>query len=125
MVSVHDEDETERAERLARWRAEQAVHRWYSDQATLNSATFPIYAAEDWLARINGQGSSNGQLTQITIAHAESMPDPLFAGRPPIEITTSINTYPSEDLSSPGTPTNHASSPTSAKSRPTGSLTPR
>jgi hypothetical protein len=92
-----DEDEAAREARMARIRAEQAVQRWYANKMTLMAVTFPIYAAEGWPARINGQGSRGDDLTHLTIAHAETLPDSMFVQRPRIEVTTSIDSYhPSE-----------------------------
>jgi hypothetical protein len=85
------EDEAAREARMARIRAEQAVQRWYANKMTLLGVTFPIYAAEGWPARINGQGSRGDDLTQLTIAHAETLPDSMFVERPRIEVTTSID----------------------------------
>lgn len=85
------EDEAAREARLARIRAEQAVQRWYADKMTLMAVAFPIYAAEGWPARINGQGSQGDDLIQLTIAHAETLPDLMFVQRPRIEVTTSID----------------------------------
>lgn len=97
MRSRRDEDEEEdataQAARLARVRAEQAVQRWYSAKVTLMGVTFPVYAAERWPARINGQGSSGDDLTHLTIAHAESLDDSGFVRRPRIEVTTSIDPH--------------------------------
>ncbi len=73
-----DEDEVARAARMARIRAEQAAQRWYSNKITLMAATFAIYAAEDWPARINGSGSHGDDLTCLAIAHAETLPDSMF-----------------------------------------------
>jgi hypothetical protein len=86
-----DEDVAAREARMARIRAEEAVRRWYSNKMTLMAVTFPIYAAEGWPARINGQGSRGGDLTHLVIAHAETLPDSMFVERPRIEITTSID----------------------------------
>jgi hypothetical protein len=86
-----DEDAAAREARMARIRAEQAVQRWYANKMTLTGVTFPIYAAEGWPARINGQGSQGDDLTQLTIAHAETVPDAMFIERPRIEVTTSID----------------------------------
>jgi hypothetical protein len=66
---LEDEDEAVRAERIARYRAELRVQRWYEDKLTLRAVTFPIYAAEDWPAQIRGSGSRNDELTELTIAH--------------------------------------------------------
>jgi hypothetical protein len=88
-----DEDEAARQARMARIRAEQAVQRWYANKMTLLGVTFPIYAAEGWPARINGQGSSGDDLTYLSIAHAETLPDSMFIERPRIEVTTSIDSY--------------------------------
>jgi hypothetical protein len=93
-----DEDAAAREARLARVRAEQAVQRWYSNKITLMAVTFPIYAAEGWPARINGSGSHGDELTQLTIAHAEMMPDPVFVLRPRIEVRTSIDPYQPGEL---------------------------
>ncbi|HET9719663.1 MAG TPA: hypothetical protein VFP55_06270, partial [Solirubrobacteraceae bacterium] len=46
---------------------------------------FPIYAAEDWPAQINGQGSSGDDLTSLTIADAETLPDAVFVQHPRLE----------------------------------------
>jgi hypothetical protein len=93
-----DEDAAARAARMARIRAEQAVQRWYANKITLMGVTFPIYAAEGWPARINGQASSGDDLIRLTIAHAETLPDPMFLQRPRIEVTTSIDPYQPSEL---------------------------
>jgi hypothetical protein len=93
-----DEDEAAREARMARIRAEQAVQRWYADKMTLRGVTFPIYAAEGWPARISGQGSSGDDLTHLSIAHAETLPDSLFVERPRIEVTTSVDSYQPSEL---------------------------
>jgi hypothetical protein len=83
---------------MARIRAEQAVQRWYANKMTLMGVTFPIYAAEGWPARINGQGSQGDDLTHLRIAHAETLPDSMFVQRPRIEITTSIDPHQPGEL---------------------------
>lgn len=89
-----DEDAAARAARMARIRAEQAQQRWYSNKITLMAATFPIYAAEGWPARINGSGSHGDDLTHLRIAHTETLSeDSMFVQRPRIEVTTSIGPY--------------------------------
>jgi len=93
-----DEDAAAREARMARIRAEQAVQRWYATKMTLMGVTFPIYAADGWPARINGQGSHGDDLTHLTIAHAETLPDSMFVERPRIEVTTSIDPYQPGDL---------------------------
>jgi hypothetical protein len=92
------EDEAAREARMARIRAEQAVQRWYANKMTLLGVTFPIYAAEGWPARINGQGSSGDDLIHLSIAHAETLPDSMFVERPRIEVTTSIDPYQPGEL---------------------------
>ena len=87
-----DEDPAAREARMARIRAEQAVQRWYANKMTLMGVTFPIYAAEGWPARINGQGSHGDDLTRLVIAHAETPPNSMFVERARIEVTTSIDT---------------------------------
>jgi catechol 2,3-dioxygenase-like lactoylglutathione lyase family enzyme len=94
-----DEDEATQTARLARVRAEQAVQRWYSDKMTLMGVTFPIYAAEGWLARINGSGSHGDDLTQLTIAHTETLPHWTPGVRPSVEVTTSIDPHQPGELS--------------------------
>ncbi len=84
-----DGDETARAERIARARAEQRVHRWYANTLTLRAVTFPVYAAEGWPAQICGSGSRGDELTELTIAHTRSADADLFDERPWLEITTS------------------------------------
>ena len=93
-----NEDEATRDARMARIRAEQAVQRWYANKMTLMGVTFPIYAAEGWPARINGQGSHGDDLTHLVIAHAERLPDSMFVQRPRIEVTTSIDPYERGEL---------------------------
>jgi len=83
---------------MARIRAEQAVQRWYSDKMTLTGVTFPIYAAEGWPARIKGSASHGDDLTQLRIAHAETLPDSILVQRPRIEITTSIDPHQPGEL---------------------------
>lgn len=92
------EDAAAREARMARVRAEQAVQRWYANKMTLMGVAFPIYAAEGWPARINGQGSRGDDLTQLTIAHAETLPDSAFVERPRIEVTTSIDPHQPGEL---------------------------
>jgi hypothetical protein len=93
-----DEDAAAREVRMARIRDEQRVQRWYANKMTLMAVTFPIYAAEGWPTRINGQGSHGDDLTSLTIAHAETLPDSLFVERPRIEVTTSIDPYQAGEL---------------------------
>jgi len=93
-----EEDPAAREARMVRIRAEQAVQRWYAKKMTLMGATFPIYAAEGWAARINGQGSHGDDLTHLTIAHAETLPDSMFVERPRIEVTTSIDPHQPGEL---------------------------
>jgi len=87
-----DEDPAAREARMVWIRAEQAVQRWYANKMTLMGVTFPIYAAEGWPARINGQGSHGDDLTRLVIAHAETPPNSMFVERARIEVTTSIDT---------------------------------
>jgi hypothetical protein len=89
-ASLEDEDESTRSERLARWRAERRVQRWYQGKITLLAATFPIYAAEGWPAKISGSGSRHDQLTELTIAHTDTDDADPLEERPRIEVTTSI-----------------------------------
>jgi hypothetical protein len=93
-----DEDADARDARMARIHAEHAVQRWYANKMTLMGVTFPIYAAEGWPARINGQGSHGDDLTHLRIAHAETLPDSMFVQRPRIEVTTSIDPYQPGEL---------------------------
>ena len=93
-----DEDEAARADRMARIHAEQMTQRWYADKITLMAVRFPVYAAEGWPARINGSGSAGDDLTQLTIAHAETLPDAIFVPRPRIEVTTSVDPYQQGEL---------------------------
>ena len=93
-----EQDAAAREARMARIRAERTVQRWYANKMTLMGATFPIYAAEGWPARINGQGSNGDDLTSLTIAHAKTLPDSMFVERPRIEVTTSIDPYQPGEL---------------------------
>jgi hypothetical protein len=88
-----DEDPVAQQERMARMRAEEAVQTWYATKMTLSGVSFPIYAAENWPARINGSGSRGDNLTKLVIAHIETLPDTRFAERPRIEITTSVDSH--------------------------------
>jgi hypothetical protein len=96
-VSPEDEDETAKAARIARHRAEARVQKWYSDTMTLRGVTFPIYAAEDWRATIAGSGSSGDDLTLLTIGHhAEETDDPFAAAD--LSVTTTIDTHHQDEL---------------------------
>ncbi len=97
-VDEPGEDDAARVARMARVRAEQAIQRWYATKMTLRGVTFPIYAAEGWPAQINGQGSHGDDLTHLTIAHAETLPDAMFVERPRIEVTTSIDHHQPGEL---------------------------
>ncbi len=88
-----DEDPEAREGRMARVRAEHAVQQWYTDKITLMAVTFPIYAAEGWPARISASGSQGDDLTNLTIAHAETRPEVMSAQPPRIEVTTSVDRY--------------------------------
>ena len=89
--SPDDEDETARAERIARSRAERGVQRWYQNKLTLRAVRFPIYAADGWPAQISGSGSRGDQLTRLTIAHTETQDTDLLDERPWLEVTTSTD----------------------------------
>ncbi len=93
-----DEDAAAREARMARIRAEQAVQRWYANKMTLMGVTFPIYAGEGWPAWINGSGSRGDDLTHLRIAHAQTLPDPVFVALPRIEVTTSIDPHQRGEL---------------------------
>jgi hypothetical protein len=97
-VDKADEDEAARAARMARVRAQQATQRWYADKMTLMGVTFPIYAAEGWPAQIHGSGSQGDDLTQLTIAHADTPPGSLVSSRPRIEVRTSIDPHQPGEL---------------------------
>ena len=92
------EDAAAREARMERIRAEQAIQRWYSNKMTLMAVTFPIYAAEGWPARINGQASSGDDLIQLAVAHAEALSDSMFVTRPRIEVTTSVDPHQAGEL---------------------------
>jgi hypothetical protein len=62
-----DEDEATRAARLARARAQHRKHDWLAGALTLRAAQFPIYAAEDYRAKLGGSGSQGDDLTEITV----------------------------------------------------------
>jgi hypothetical protein len=97
LTSPDNEDETAKAARIARHRAEARVRKWHSDAMTLRGVTFPIYAAETWPARITGSGSSRDDLTTITIGHyAEETDDPFR--RPDLTVTTAINQRHNSEL---------------------------
>jgi hypothetical protein len=96
-ISPDDEDETTNAARIARHRAEARVQKWYSDTMTLRGVTFPIYAAENWPARINGSGSDGDDLTELTVGHRAVENDDPFAA-PDLTITTSIGKARDTDL---------------------------
>jgi hypothetical protein len=93
-----DEDAVVREARMARIRAEEAAQRWYSDTMTLRAVTFSIYAVEGWPARINGQGSRGDELTHLTIAHEQTLHEARFIARPRIEVTTSVDPCPPDEL---------------------------
>jgi hypothetical protein len=79
-----DEDEQTRARRIARWRAERRVQRWYENTLTLRAVTFPVYAADGWPAQISGSGSSGDELTGLTIAHFDTEDAEVFEESPRI-----------------------------------------
>jgi len=96
--SPDDEDEAARAERVARWRAEQRVQRWYENKLTLRAVAFPMYAAEGWPAQIRGSGSQGDVLTELTIAHFESEDADLLDSKPRIEVITSIDPHDRDEI---------------------------
>jgi hypothetical protein len=88
-VLPEDEDEAAKAARIARHRAEARVQKWHSDTMTLRGVSFPIYAAEGWPARIAGSGSSQDELTELTVGHhTANIDDPFTASK--LTVTTSI-----------------------------------
>ena len=87
-----DEDEQAAAERVARWKAEHRVQRWYEHKIVLMAVTFPIYAAQGWPAQISGSTSEGDDLTGLTIAHTDDPDADLLDERPRLQITTSIET---------------------------------
>jgi hypothetical protein len=93
-ASDDGEDEAERQARIARAQAEARVQQWYARTMLLRGATFPIYAADGWPARIGGSGSSGDVLTAITIAHdtASSLDDDAGPLRR-LQVTTSIDAF--------------------------------
>lgn len=86
-----DEDDRSRVERLAPWRAEWRIQRWYENKLTLRGVTFPIYAAEGWAVQISGSGSRRDALTELTIAHSETADADLLDERSRIEVSTSAD----------------------------------
>jgi hypothetical protein len=96
--SADTEDEPAREARIARADAERRLQRWYSDTMTVRAATFPIYAADDWPARIAGSNISGDEQTSITIRHdATLQPDPFPPGRAQVEVTTSTKSEHGDD----------------------------
>jgi len=93
-----DEDAAAQEARMARIRAEQLVQHWYANKMTLMGVTFPIYAAEGWPARIIGQGGRGDDLTRLTIAHAEALPESMFVEPSRLAVTTSIDPYQPSEL---------------------------
>lgn len=84
------EDEAAREARLARAEAEQRLQRWYSDTMTIRAATFPIYAADGWPARVAGSQISGTKQTSITIRHDTTPQSAAFPpARPRVTVTTS------------------------------------
>lgn len=80
------EDEAERETRLARDR----VHRWYAGLMTLRAATFPLYAADGWPARLGGSGSHGDQQMSVIIRHRDAPDmDPFDTSPAQIDVTTS------------------------------------
>lgn len=96
-ASDEPEDESGRQARLDRARAEMRVQRWYSNALTLRAVTFPIYAAEGWVAQIGGSGSQGDHLTELTICHYDTPDaDPYAGDLPRLEITTSSDDFGDE-----------------------------
>ena len=93
-----DEDEGARETRVARTREHTRVGRWLSNAMMLRALTFPIYAAEGWLAVIGGSGSHGDRLTSVRIDHHDTpQADPYARDRPRFEITTSREDSPASD----------------------------
>ena len=89
--SPDDEDDAARADRLARWRAEQRVRRWQENKLTLRALTFPAYAAEGWPAQIRSSSSQDDVLTELTIAHFENQDADPLDSYPCLEVITSTD----------------------------------
>ncbi|MEO9120621.1 MAG: hypothetical protein ABI355_16195 [Solirubrobacteraceae bacterium] len=98
LSSPDDEDEAAQAERVARWRDEQRVQRWYEGKLTLRAVTFPVYAVEGWAAQIRGSGSQGGELTELTIAHFESENADLLDSQPRMEVITSTDPHDRDEI---------------------------
>jgi hypothetical protein len=57
-----DEDDAVRTARIARWRAEAMVQKWYRDALLLRAVTFPPYPAVDRPAQISVSRDENDDL---------------------------------------------------------------
>ena len=96
--SPDDEDDAARAERVARWRAEQRVQRWFANKLTLRAVTFPVYAAEGWPAQIQGSSSQGDVLTELTIAQFENRDVDLLDSKPRLEVITSTDPHHRDEM---------------------------
>src|SRR5579872_605044 len=83
-----DEDDAVRTARIARWRAEAMVQKWYRDALLLRAVTFPLYAAADRPAQISVSRDENDDLVAVTIAHTETEGADLYFERATLEVTT-------------------------------------
>jgi hypothetical protein len=86
-----DEDDAVRTARIARWRAEATVQKWYRDALLLRAVTFALYAAVDRPAQISVSRDENDDLVALTIAHTETEGADLYFERATLEVTTATS----------------------------------
>jgi hypothetical protein len=90
-TEASDEDDaarTARTARIAPWRAEAMVQKWYRDALLLRAVTFPLYAVVDRPAQISVSRDENDDLIALTIAHTETEGADLYFDRAALEVTT-------------------------------------
>lgn len=85
------EDDETKAERMATAPARQRHRQWATAATTLAGASFPIYGAEGWAARLGGSGGQDGQCTEVTVNHYDTpYAEPWNGERPRFTVTTEL-----------------------------------
>jgi hypothetical protein len=89
-----NEDEDERARRIARFHAQHRRRQWLGAEPRLKAASFSIYGLKGRPGRLGGQSWTDSGLTAATVEHYEHPNAGRLSGdRPQVSVTTDSSQY--------------------------------